>query len=288
MRRFLCALGLLAALTASPALALTPVGVMGALMPPVGPVTAGGFTPTTLGAAVGGFWDADDLGAGAVATWTDRKNSVATTATSTAQPTAATTSWTGTLGPAKAAITCDGVANALVNTSFAALPSGGTAGEVWALVNQTAGADATTRRIIQYGGTTSATGRVLQRVINGNSVWRTGDGSTANADDQLSVASGPHVVNGNWNGTLMGVGADGLPYPTMAVTATLATSTTRLRICSGNATSAGNFWQGTVRHILVTTLLTNTQRLQLGAWLAWDGGITYAMPYSHPYRLRRP
>lgn len=234
------------------------------------------------------WWSADDLAASSVSTWTDRIGGMATTAATTAIPTWNATSWTANSKPG---VTFDGVANCMASTSLTTLPTAAVAGEVWLLATQaTLGTTAGGTIPVQYGGTGGSRRLSRQPVSNVNRV-RESDG-TATLTDTVTNYSGAHIIGGFWSGTTMGLridGADASPA-TMTITS-LNTGTTRLRIGASNATTADSFFSGVVRHVIIPTLLTSTQRLQLEGYLAWDGWSSAAsnpLPSTHPYKFSPP
>lgn len=252
-----------------------------------GAVAAPPWTPLDLGAKLVAWWNAGDTVNGAVATWTDRVSSIATTATAGLEPISAATSFNG----AYRGLTFDGTDDCLVATSFAALPSGATAGEIWAIANNTAaGASTGGKAIIRYGsGAASATNRGLQRnsVTSVNRAQGT-DGIT-NLTDTAIDFSGPHILGGWWSGTTEFGRIDGRDFsPASTTIATLATTAGRLRLGAFNLTSASGFWQGIISDIFVTTALTGTEREKLEGWGAWNKELTARLPSGHPYKSAAP
>lgn len=250
-----------------------------------------GWTPASLGGALAAWWNADDLAAASVTAWSDRVAAIMAIAAGSAIPAWANNSWapSGT-GLAKAGVTFDGVANCLIATSFAALPTGSTAGEIWALVDQQRPTATTGANVIAEYGTTAAAGaRAIQRSTSASISRAVAQDGTSSTLDQARVFEGTHVLGAAWQGTALAGRLDGAPLsPGASTIASLNTINVRLRLGANVATSAGLFFQGVIRHVLVTTLLTAQQRLQLEAWLAWDGGIAFRLPPTHPYRNGPP
>lgn len=246
----------------------------------------GTFQPTDLGSALKGWWSADDLSAASVSTWTDRISGIAATATSTAIPTWGATGWTTNSKPG---VTFDGAANCLVSTSFAALPQGSTAGEMWALVNIDAAA--ASLAVAAYGGATTNRRNIGVSPVSGTRRALVTDGTTAITDTVTNMA-GAHIVGGYWNGTTEGMRIDGADAnPATGTITTINTSSTRLRIGASSGTSAATFLTGKLRHLMITTSLTDAQRLQLEGWLAWDGwsnASSNTLPATHPYKNAPP
>jgi hypothetical protein len=259
------------------------------LNPGSGPAATGLWTPTLLDGALKGWWTADDHGtarmtddgAGLISSWTDNTGAMAVTAATTARPTWGATSFNGRPG-----LTFDGTANCFVSTTLTTLPTGATAGEIWAIFQTTSASGISI--LCRYGGTTSATARSLE--VNPIRA-RASDIATGLVDGVRAVNDGaPHVAGGAWAGTVESGRVDGSDFsPSASATiATLNTTTIRLRIGAANATSASNFFNGILRHLLITTTLTPDQHLQLEGWGAWDVGANYQLPASHPFRNRRP
>lgn len=258
---------------------------------PRGPETAvAPFNPLHLGAKLKAWWDADDHGtarmtddgAGLISMWEDRVGAMQVTATLTARPT-----WTANALSSEPGLTFDGTADCLVSTVLTTIPTGSTAGEIWALLSQDfAAGTAGVKAVVRYGdnsqdraltrGVVSATNRLL---ITG----------TQNLFDTVIDFSGIHVVSGAWSGTTETGRIDGrATNPASAVITSLNTATTRFRIGSNVAVAASNFWSGAMRHVLVTTTLTSGEREQLEAFLAWECGEESLLPSGHPYENDPP
>lgn len=251
--------------------------------------------PQDLSASVlKGWWCADDHGttkmtddgSGLISAWVDRISGISATGTTTARPTWASNSFNTSF----AGLTFDGTANCLVNTAFTALPTGAVAGEIWAVGSQTAlTGDATQRYIIQVGGG-GATSRTLIRAVGGGPAnrFRVSDQTTALTDTVADLSTN-FIGGGAWAGTTESGRINGADMsPSSTTIATIATATSRLRIGASANASATLFWQGIVRHVIVTMTLTAARRLQLEGWLAWDSGLTGLLPASHPYKSVRP
>jgi len=249
--------------------------------------------PGILGASLVAWWNADDATPGTLSTWTDRVGSLAVTATTTAQPTASASSWTFS-SVAKAALTFDGVANCLVATSFPSLPTGATPGEIWALGNDTSAAGGF-KYICRYGaGVATATERGILSNNDARQSPAVTDGVTAILATTSPALTNGFILGANWSGTTEAGRIDGQDtIPATATIATLATGTVRIRIGAVNLAGAGSFFVGTIRHVIVTTILTTLQRQQVEGWLAWDGwsgqpASSNPLPGGHPYKNRAP
>lgn len=236
------------------------------------------------------WWSADDHGtanmtddgAGLISSWIDRISGITTTAVTSARPTWSATSFNS----AYPGITFDGVANCLVNTSFAALPQTSTPGEMWAIANYASNDGSLACVVFRYGTTGSAACRdIRQGTLN---QARISDGASF-LDDTAIVFSGNHILGGMWSDTTMSGRVDGRDLnPASLTVATLNTGNTRLRIGASNSTSAATFMHGVIRHLFITTTLTSLQRQQLEAWLAWNSNLQTLLPTSHPYYSVRP
>jgi len=244
---------------------------------------------------VAGWWSADDLAPGPVATWTSRyPSSLATTATSTAQPTAAVDSWTNTNYPISG-VTFDGVANAMVATSFIPpLPATTTPSEMWALARNDS-ASPGVKQIMAYGAVSGNDQRQIA-TNDGAQHIRVYNGTTVLAASSSPAFAGAHIVGGYWSTAALLEGgridgADFLPNAT-AVIATPVAGTLRLRIGAGNGTSAAAFWAGVIRHIIITTgVLSAAQRQLIEGYFAWDGWDSAAanpLPNNHPWKNTAP
>lgn len=277
-------------LALAPAWALSPANVA-TITPAYQAPGWTGWTPTSLGSALKGWWAADDHGtanmtddgAGLISAWVDRASAISATGATTARPTWSATAFTGGL----AGVTFDGVANALISTAITALPNGSTAGEIWAEVDQRATPSATIQYPIRYGGGTASTSRGVSRAIAGTS--RASILGSASLTDVTVNFFGPHVVQGRWDDLLISGRIDGRVFPTPSTAVvSLATGTTRLRLGAADGGAASGFFQGALRNIIITTALPLPSQQQIEAWMMWDMGRAYALPWNHPYRHRRP
>jgi len=243
------------------------------------------WTPYDLGpGCLSAWWSADDHGtarmtddgAGLISNWVDRAQGLALTATTTARPTWASTAFNG----AKAGLTFDGTANTLATTTLTALPTGAVAGEIWAVLSQSkAGSVSGNFAAVRYGGTTDGTFRGLGRVNGAGNTNRARvavDGTTAAniLDDGVQNFGGAagHVLRGQFSGTTLTGEMDGTTFstsPASGVT-TLATGTTRLRLGASTSGTAGNFWQGVLRHVIILRGLLPTK--EEGLMRLWAAG----------------
>lgn len=248
------------------------------------------WTPATLSALVA-WWNADDHGtanmtddgAGLISVWKDRVNAVSTTAATTARPTYGATAFNS----AYAGVTFDGTANALTTTSFAAIPTGSTAREIWVVADQQA-ASGTQRIIVSYGAAAAGQDVILNRPAAGTKVQFSDNALTYT--DTLVTLSGPHFFGFGLTGTTASGRADGAPMsPASGTITSLATGTVRFRIGSRDNASVGSLWQGPLRHLFVfNAILTLVQQQQLEGWIAWNSGLTSLLPANHPYKNGLP
>lgn len=150
-------------------------------------------------------------------------------------------------------------------------PTGANAGEIIAIVTQSAlPADTSSRVIVQWGGTTSATSRSLRRGVSGGmncvqSVVGTGAGSPV--FNHTPDFSGNHLARLIVDGTSTYVDQDG------AVSAATAcvpgTGTTRVRIGGTTAGTPIGFLQGDLSALLITNALLTTA--EFNALAVWAG-----------------
>lgn len=254
------------------------------------------WSPSDLGAALKGWWKASDHGtarmtddgAGLISSWTDAVSGVAVTAALAERPTWSATS----LNSAYPGLTFNGAGsatNGMTNTSYAALPTGSTAGEIWLVGTQAfPGSNGQTGVAVGYGGTSADRRRLIRVATSTVSRGRIDDGSTSLTDTAI-VADGSIILGGNWSGTTEGGRINGnIMNPATATIVSLATLGTRLRIGAGNATTVASTWAGVISEVIVTTTLTVLQRQQLEGYWAWAFGLTSILPAGHPYKSARP
>ncbi|WP_425065134.1 hypothetical protein [Reyranella sp.] len=245
-----------------------------------------------------GFWDAWDLGddlyawwcgddhgsslmtddgLGRISSWKDRKHRINLTAATTARPT-----WSATgFNSSKPAPVFDGAASCLRGTDLSLLPTGSTPCEIWALVEFTGALGTTSGRIpISYGGVSGATRRQVAFTNQTAASFTVGDGATNTANLVASAQPRsvlPKVIGALFTGTTIAGRNDGYPGLSIAA-ASLATTATRFAIGSNNLNTAGNFFPGVIRQVLITKILSIANRLRMEGWLAWDGGIQSVLP----------
>jgi hypothetical protein len=167
----------------------------------------------------------------------------------------------------------DGSNDSLRAEATTGLPTGATPGELWVMYSHVSGNN---QAIVRYGGASTGVRSIGRTSAN---TYNITDGTTT-----VSLSADPIGIiaaifeateyTPRFNG-FQQVGGTG---------ATLNTSTTRITIGGNNAATAAGLWNGVIRHVLVTTLLTLSQRQALEGWLAWDSGLQHRLPATHPYR----
>lgn len=230
------------------------------------------WNPALLGTSLLGWWDAEraDLitqAGGAVSSWKDVVAGYnAIQATGASKPAYSATGFNSRPG-----ITPDGVDDFL-NLESQPFPS---ICEVWALVNQQAlPADTTTRALISFGGTLSASRITIQRGVSTgvNSLQAVvGNNTVGVAVVHPGDFSGKSVVRLVVDGTNARIELNGVASSNVAVVP--AIGTTRVRMFAANSTSAANFWNDPTNTVAVTGLLSTTQAAAFTSYLKARGGI---------------
>lgn len=265
------------------------VGAVTATTASVGPIELG-WSPRNI-TNIKAWLCADDLADGAVTTWVDRILGISPTqATSSARPTKSATSFNGVAG-----VTFDGVDDNLSVAVPATFPIGADEGWIWASCSQDATAvpgPVTVRNLVSYGTSTSGNGRLLQRAELSTTP---GFRITLNAANTLTHTatdfSGVHIVGGRFLATENQGRIDGQQTaPIRATGTTMDTLNTRaFRVGAGQGTSVGtSVWQGQIRNIVVTGVMTDDEATRLEAYLAWDCGREDLLPEDHPWKFIPP
>jgi hypothetical protein len=228
------------------------------------------WTPAALGSDLIAWWNADDLADGAVAAWADRVAAITPVqATEASKPVKAAASFNGVAGG-----TFDG-ADQLTLAATTGLPTGATPCEIWLIVMATA-----TGVAFSYGGG-SANWRRVQRV-SGPAV-SIGDGTSSAVVG--SAGSWPTnrvtIIGARFDAALLTLRVNGAELASGAVT--LATETTRLRIGANTSTSPGSMLPMTLRHGLVTGLMSVADQLRMEGWLAHEARSPGTLVAGHPY-----
>lgn len=226
-----------------------------------------------LGSTAVALWDASDWSS-ASGDWTDSISSIALTPAGSP-----TYSATG-LNSLKPAVSFDGATQYFERASGtlpAQLPSGTDECWIWVLGSQ-GGSGATVRTAFAYGPTANNAGRQIKRTAaSGTSrLWinRTGGGlrDDGHAYDGVHIAGGQFQAGGT---TVAGRfdGEDSNPA-TDAQSFNTTTSSCRVRIGANLASTAAEFWLGSVSLILVTGAETTDQRNMIeGTFDAYAQGL---------------
>jgi len=240
-------------------------------------LAGGGWSPLSLGASLYDMWDAEQtslltLSGAAVTAWLSVKNSYSAAQTlSASKPIWASNSFNSRPG-----LTFDGFDDELTYAGVGIFPTGAVAGEIWALIDQTAlVADTNPRIITSYGGNVSTSRRRLTReVVSGvNRVSvSAGIGSGEQTRTNTSIDfSGRHVVRGIITGSAIQTDVDGTAGASLA--AVPATGTTRTRFGANTADTAAGFLQGVVSMIAFTAPLSSDEAGKMLNYLKTRGGI---------------
>jgi hypothetical protein len=222
----------------------------------------------SLGTVPLAWWDASYgvtvTGAG-VSSWEDRVGGYKMLqATDASRPAWSATGFNGAPG-----LTFDGTDDHLLLASQP-FPSGAEPCEVWAVVQQDAlAADATSRILFSYGGTTGLVARQVRRnVVTATNRFGivVGNGTSVFTADAVSGEfSTRHVVRAIFGGAASDAALDG--GAKVSVSAVPSTGTVRARIGATQADTPTSFWKGEMRDVLVTSLLTDDEAAVLSAAL---------------------
>ena len=227
---------------------------------------------TILGDDLLAWWTADDantvtLVGSAVSAWRDKKNGYELTQSlGAARPAYSATSFNG-----KPGLSFDGVDDRLSEESVFSFPIGSAGGEIWGVIQQNAAAaDAGTKVMLSYGGSSSAVrrgaGRIAASGVNRGQV-DVGNGSVVSGANNLLVdLSGRHVLRGKIEPTVCSVDVDTTPAAS-STSVIPATGTVRTRIGAISNTSASNFWNGLMRDVIVTQPLSAGKASDLLSYL---------------------
>lgn len=197
-----------------------------------------------------------------VVTWTGIKGNSVTQATGANQPIYSATSYNS--GPG---ITFNGTTQFLQG-SGSAFPSGNAGSEFWANVDTTTtAADTTSRRIAILGSGTTGQNRGLGILGNTTIVQSqalSGDGAASAARPSTVTAFGRHTHRAVQDTTTLGISLDGAAVTTQALTQ----NTANTNIAIGSQFGTNLYFQGVMRDILITPLLTATQATYLNNYLS--------------------
>lgn len=245
------------------------------------------FSTLENGATLVAYWSAKDYylmtddGAGAISSWKDGKNLLAMTAATTARPTYSATGFNS----AYPGITCDGTTDALTTTTFTNLPTGSTAGSIFAFASL--GTTGAQQNLVSYGSNAASAGRLIR--LNSSGVLQITDNTATIAG--VGAITGIHLLWAEWSGTTQTAYQDGTQLASSPGTiASLNTGTLRTRFCSGNGTSASNFAAATFAGIAITSgNLSTADRQRFEGFFWWQNGLGGSgLPSTHPYKYAPP
>jgi hypothetical protein len=231
-----------------------------------------------LGSDLIAYWDADSRYWGSfgrmtiatgVSSWKDIVGGYdANQATGSAQPAFSASAFNG--GPG---VSADGLDDCLTCTDaalLAALPTGATASELWALISQgAAAADTTSRYAHNYGGATTSDRRINRNVVTGVNRARAliGDGVSAASIQGSNVdLSSRHVIRLEVGASVSRLTVDGISEDSVSVVPASTAVRLRLFALAGSGT-ASSFWQGVGAVFMVTKPLSTSKAAALQSFL---------------------
>lgn len=232
-----------------------------------------GYNPQqALGSKLLAWWDADhtDLithAGGVVSAWADRVQGLTHTASGAGQPAYSTSGFAG-----RPVITGDGTGTFMNRAGTTGLPTNSDQFEIWTLFDQTLATDASATRRYLFGWGGQGSQVHLMTGLNRNTLNRArvqaGNGTTSpTVNDAIVDLTGRHFQRAVYTATGIKVAVDG--FAMSAETAVVrAVDTLRSRIFANMTTTPGDFWQGGLAAILVTSLLTDGEAAALTAWLS--------------------
>ncbi len=236
----------------------------------IGKRRGGRWTPLSLGSKVLAWWTADradliTLSGSQMTSWKDVVGGYdCVQAVAGSRPLWSATSFNGapaaTFDSADDEMTLAGVP--------VAFPTSSAPGEIWGILQQDAlPADGSTRRLFAYGGTTNNDSRYATRTVaggvnRGGLTAGTGAATVSAADSTVNYSS-RHVQRSVITGSQIRLSVDNGAM-TSDVACVPATGTTRVRI--GASTGGIGFWNGKIRDIVVTSILTTNEAAALLAW----------------------
>jgi hypothetical protein len=235
------------------------------------PAMMGGanFSPLDLGAKLFAWWappvvgDNIALSGSSLTSWTDEVGGyVLSQPTGANQPAYSASGFNGSPGAE-----FDGSNDYLALAPVpAGIPTGAASSELWVACRQDAAAADTTNRIPVSIGNTSTTRRQLARLVAGgvNQVAASSSGAVSGG---IGNFSGYHVVRGVFGATVQAALDGAADTASGAVTQT--TATTRA-VVGTNAGLSATYWQGAIRQVLVTDLLTTDEAALLRVYLQRD------------------
>lgn len=212
---------------------------------------------------------------GVVTSWTGRQGGLAFTAAGSPAYSA-----TGLAG-AYPLVSGDGVSANLTAAATTGLPTGTATCVIAGLVNAGGSVSA---RIVDYGGTSASTAR---RITAGADLAAVASGALA-AVGAIDSTMRPRVMVGIMTATEAILRVDGREISRVIGTLP-STGTTRARLFSNTAGTAGNFSAHGITELLIGTTWTDRQIEQFEGYCAHSyplAGIT--LPDAHPYRSSAP
>lgn len=147
-------------------------------------------------------------------------------------------------------------------------PTGAASGEIWGILQQDAlPADGSARRLLSYGGVTNNDSRYATRTavsgVNRGGITAGNGAAAIAAADVIVNYSSRHVQRSVVTGSQIRLSVDNGAM-TADVACVPATGTTLVRL--GASTSGIGFWNGKIRDIIVTSILTTDEAAALMAW----------------------
>jgi len=139
----------------------------------------------------------------------------------------------------------------------------------------------------RYMGTFDGTGGEQYR-INRFSDYSFDGSTTAGGFNRTDAAgdTNPHILNGRWSGTNVGLWIDGTQTVADAARAGTVTIDDYIRI-GANAFGAESM-DGWIGEIIITDYLSDADRQRVEGYLAHKWGLEANLPASHPYRYAAP
>ena len=225
---------------------------------------SGGWSPFNLGSKLLEWWDSSsgvNLSGSNVTSWVGKKSGYTVAqGTGASQPTYSATSFNGAPG-----LTFDGTDDYLELASQP-FPSGAAPSEIWGVCQQNAlSGDATARILCGYGGDSSVFRRGVGRASGNVVSAASGNGAIVPTSGTSTIFTGRVMVRGIFSATAV----------TGQVNATVdasspsvpATGTSRVRIGAISNAAAGSYWNGLMRDVIVTGLLSAEEEANLQTFL---------------------
>ena len=225
-----------------------------------------------------------DDGGGVISSWKDRKAQLAITAVTTARPTYSSTSFNNTYP----GMTFDGATDCLVTTTLTNFPTSSTAGFIAMLFKQVTDQTGT---MFSYGGTAAGTLRRITRNSATPGRLTVSDAEQTLTDTSVSIASPNYFIGiGTWSGTTETGRINGAATSpgSKSLDTSLNTSTTRARMGANTAATAASFQNIIVAATMIGTTTDSTTLQKIEGYLAWNYGVVFILPDTHPYKMAPP